>query len=138
MSTKALLKARVKACATEAKILCELENRYIGTHWGYGSNVLQNNRVHVLRPKARIYNLAYGFLKGNPYFLMEGIHCKTPLWRNNTLGAKVFKTILEFTKNHSTTSEEALYVTFLNWVDEGKRLQTETPSAFQKAEKIPA
>ena len=75
---RAYLKIKVVSLAAEARLIRKEEKRHRGTSpTRFG---LWHHRTEVVRPEARCANLAYGFLRGRPYFAMEKTCNTAPNW----------------------------------------------------------
>lgn len=77
------LKIKVKHLSEEARIIRHEELKRRGVNWGHTSAVLRDHRTGVLRREARDSFVAYGYLKGTPYNLVEApAEDNPPNWTN--------------------------------------------------------
>lgn len=74
---KTELKIKILTLTAEARIIKRQEKRWRKRPLNQS---LHNHRVHVVRPAARAAHLAYGFLRGRPYAIMEQIVYKDVDW----------------------------------------------------------
>lgn len=115
---KTLLKVHISALAAEARILRREERKWPG---GHGiRRALHHQRTAIVRREARAYQLAYGFLRGRSYRLMEGDDARDrPDWE------KVIRLILIY----SGQDVRVLQQRFAQWLDEAALSAVVGPSA---------
>lgn len=76
------LKVKIKSLADEARIIKHEEQKRRGPRHGPGPERfwLHSHRVFGVRPEARCALIAYGFLRGRPYEVVENNAKTQPDW----------------------------------------------------------
>lgn len=74
---RVFLKIKIKSLAAEAAIIRKEEARRPG---GDTRTFLHEHRVNKVRKECRAASLAYGFLRGRPYKVMEAKCHEAPQW----------------------------------------------------------
>jgi hypothetical protein len=110
MEMKTKLKIKISTFAAEARIIRREEKKWRGAHPMRSS--LHEHRVVGLRNACRTSSLAYGFLRGRNYDIMEWFAYTSPDW------AGVEKEVLRFGCPWYGTEQE-LKQRFASWKDEG-------------------
>lgn len=130
MKTK--LKIKISTFAAEARIIRREEKKWKGTHPMRAS--LHEHRVVGLRNATRTSQLAYGFLRGRSYLMMEIFAYTQPDWSG------IEKEILRFGAPWYGTEQE-LKQRFAQWLGEAKdhfNAATEAHKANKEAKEAEA
>jgi hypothetical protein len=111
MEMKTKLKIKISTFAAEARIIRREEKKWRGAHPMRSS--LHEHRVVGLRKATRTSLLAYGFLRGRAYDLMEEFSYSDPDWTG------VEKEVIRFGAPYYGTEQE-LKQRFAEWLDQAK------------------
>lgn len=135
------LKAKIKALAAEAAIIRIEERKALGNarwwkggdHYRQGNLVrgyattetrdaygvyesLRHHRVYNVREEARASLIAYGFLRGKPFYIVEGFKDEATLNEKRYMWARAINIAWRF--SDKKRSEEDFRLAFIAWLNE--------------------
>jgi hypothetical protein len=111
MEMKTKLKIKISTFAAEARIIRREERKWKGIHPMRAS--LHEHRVVGLRKACRTSSLAYGFLRGRSYNVMENFSYSDPDWSG------IEKEALRFGCPYYGTEQE-MKQRFAEWLEHAK------------------
>ncbi len=83
MKRNPFLRVKIKSLAAEAKIIRADELKAVKYEDYYLQTQLRDHRLDVVRPEARLSQLAYQYLRGIPYaFVEQPKEDNKPIWSN--------------------------------------------------------